>query len=348
MDESIVEGCEQGVAQALDNFWKEFGSLEDITSSPYWGYSRGYPILGLVERTLDDAVDRFYRDYAEAFGLILIANSSFSSLLKNRPREISPGLKQVLNKLVVEREELSIKPEYKYLSKLVVVEKAMATIDSLLAVHDLCIACLNQLPKRVTIEQQYHIHTQRKSRRPNSFCELCWRDSEAYENRNKKKTVIGKFKSPLRVELIPATYLSERFCSHHNPTTSHTAYRTDHKYKADFNKKIAELRKRYRLDKQQQDIDWEAAYQQVMQSPDGPAITEWPRMKKIISAFNYISESRIRKQAYKLIKNQHSKTTEILRLNVMGLKQIEIARQLSITRQAVCNALRRERKGSLS
>lgn len=96
---------------------------------------------------------------------------------------------------------------------------------------------------------------------------------------------------------------TQRFCNDHNPSVQSSKYRNDHRFRDRFHEEL----RRVKSDRHQKFID----------------------------------EAALRLQAYK---NAHRRVAslhnEIIQLHEKGLKQSEISRQLSITRQAVSKSLK--------
>jgi hypothetical protein len=98
-----------------------------------------------------------------------------------------------------------------------------------------------------------------------------------------------------------------RFCSEHNPSVPDSMYRRDHRYRARFHDELKNIR--------------------LARNP-----------KKL-------SATEIRVLAYETAHTRNSEThLEVIKLYGEGLKQIEISRRLSVSRQAVSKSLKKHLK----
>lgn len=336
---TILSKCDPAIAQALVLFWDEFG---DPMNSPYMRYARRHPVLGLVKKHLDQPLIRFFETQSSVMEFGQMQPFALSAAIKQNPLEIHPRLKSAIRHLHELQGQVAAHNSSVITIKPVSSESIILvanTLESLIEVADACLACLAQLPKKITTEYPSRITTNKKGDPFNhGFCELCWRDNEASEHKKKEgqfriveSHVLGKVP-------VPTESRSKRYCQEHNPKTNHSAYRTAHKYKDLFLAEIMRLRKCY----------GEAA------DENGSTKAAWDEIKgfegdaadflEITKSRPYLipSEMELRKEAYDNVRKQRSKTSEIIRLSSEGIKQAEIARQLDVTRQAVSNAIRRE------
>lgn len=329
--------CDPAIARALTLFWKEFG---DPLNSPYMRYSKGFPVLGLVKKHLDQPLIYFFQTYAPTLASTQMSSFTFSAMLKNGG-DLYPLLKNAIRDL----HALERLGGYATSKSIILVAN---TLESLIEVDSTCRACLAQLPEKITTEYPSRITTNQKQKGDlfnHGFCELCWRDSEAAEFR-KNGGRHQAFESPVLGQVsIPARSVSRRYCGKHKPKVNHTAYRTAIKHKDRFHDELARLKKYYREDdalEERRKAAWDIAMgfegdlaKYLESTENNPSI----RMP---------TEMEERKEAYDNVQKQLSKTSEIIRLYGEGMKQVEIARQLDVTRQAVSNAIRREQKKALS
>lgn len=329
--------CDPAIARAITLFWKEFG---DPSSSPYRSYSKGFPILGLVKKHLDQPLINFFQIYAPILASAQMSPFTLSAMLKNGG-DLYPLLKNAIRNLHA-LERLGDCATSK--STILVA----STLESLIEVDSECRACLAQLPKKITTEYPSRITTNQKTKGDpfnHGFCELCWRGSEAAEHR-KNDEPHQVFESPVLGQvLIPAKRVSRRYCREHKPKVNHSEYRKALKHKVRFHDELARLQKYYREDdalEKRRKAAWD-----FFMGLEGD-LAKYLKSTENNPSIRMPTEMEVRKEAYDNVQRQLSKTSEIIRLHGEGMKRVEIARQLDVTRQAVSNAIRREQKKAVS
>lgn len=143
-----------------------------------------------------------------------------------------------------------------------------------------------------------------------AYCELCWRETMRTKALKSAGATLSKHR------------LSNRFCEVHDPSSPGSRYRVDLRYKKAFQRELLAL------------YGWAESAYNFRFSPPRSA-----------------DEAEIRKTAYDLVHSGLRPITgqsmggaslkeRVWRLNRMGLRQADIARDLGVSRQAVSKALK--------
>lgn len=151
-------------------------------------------------------------------------------------------------------------------------------------------------------------------RQNDGCCELCWRHTMRTTGMTDQDTPVNK-----------SRWLSDRFCSEHNPSDPSSRYRADQRYKEAFQQELMALRLRV----------VKSAFDVQFHPPHSADVQE------------------IRKAAYDLVHARLRPLTQlekpslqesVWRLYQQGMRQADIARQLGTTRQSVFRAIRHTEK----
>lgn len=167
------------------------------------------------------------------------------------------------------------------------------------------------------------------------YCELCWRLSQRSEAIEREEPT---YQEPPEGG-ARTMWLSDRFCSHHDPKNPRSDYRRDLRYRAGLESAMRSLR---------QAINTNAELHAAIARDDPNSI--WPPdlrrldlANKVYTAFSPLV-MRLRWHAYQIARHRPADSTiSAVQLARRGHHQAEIARRLGLTPQAVSKALRQAR-----
>jgi len=167
------------------------------------------------------------------------------------------------------------------------------------------------------------------------YCELCWRlsqRSEAIELGSPTYEESAEGDSPTR-------WLSDRFCSHHDPKNPGSSYRRDLRYREGLESAMRSLR---------QAIKGNPALRDAI-ARDDPNLT-WPPDLRALDLANRVYSAfsplvmQMRWHAYHIARHRPPESVmSAVQLARQGYKQADIARRLGLTPQAVSKALHQAR-----
>jgi len=167
------------------------------------------------------------------------------------------------------------------------------------------------------------------------YCELCWRLSQRAEAIERGSPTYYELN-----EVYAATrWLSDRFCSHHDPKDPGSSYRRDLRYRDGLKSAMRSLSQLANVD---------SAFRAII-ARDDPNLS-WPPDLRGLDLTNraYTAFSplvmRLRWHAYQIARYRPADSTiSAMRLARQGRRQADIARTLGLTPQAVSKALRQAR-----
>lgn len=167
------------------------------------------------------------------------------------------------------------------------------------------------------------------------YCELCWRLSQRSEAIEREGST---YLEPLDSG-GPTRWLSDRFCSRHDPKDPGTSYRRDLRYRDGLESAMRSLR---------QVVNDDPSFRAAIAGDDSnskcpPDIRGLDLTNRAYSAFSPLV-MRMRWHAYQIARHRPADSTiSAVQLARQGHQQAEIARRLGLTPQAVSKALRQAR-----
>ena len=305
---TIWEGCDLGISKAIERFQDRW--------RPYSTASRRYPIVRLIQEVIDPAVVTYMKTLPARYSGFITgvgAGIGFSETIQLVGFDTMVRLQRQLLRHFIKTVDTQDSRDQRF----------VATIESL---NGLVLDCACKRPKKSTSTTGVNLNEQRK----HGFCELC---GELTEFAAFMATVADEQVNDVELQERKKLELSHQYCPRHRPILANgrrnPAYRQAKRSVAQFNLELDRL-------------NHQCAKRATPQAASGdPLVDRYFHHYLLTQTLQPADKAELRNLARQMVEMKLSdRKKQILILRWDGLNQSEIARKLSIERQAVWKALK--------